>query len=220
MPMKETAPSSGLARRATTTVRGAERYRALIEAAVQRIAEVGIEGFRVRDVADHVGVNIATLHHYFPTKENLLIAVVVELTGRLRGILSGTGQSRSSGKANARFRRHVDQIFAEIVREPQTFAVMIDLMVRANRDREISTVIAASQQPWRAFLIDLMASEVEAGRFAAANADRIADQFISLILGECLQLSIAGQLKPTPDRNGLRASRANLIDFLDRTFPA
>src|SRR5215831_18757965 len=54
----------------------AERRRALVAAAFQRIASEGFEGLRTRDVAADVGVNIATLHYYFPTKEALIRGVI------------------------------------------------------------------------------------------------------------------------------------------------
>src|SRR5919204_6244694 len=53
-----------------------DRRRALVAAAYARIASDGFEGLRTRDVAADVGVNIATLHYYFPTKEALIRAVI------------------------------------------------------------------------------------------------------------------------------------------------
>src|SRR6266480_4421461 len=45
------------------------REQALVQAAFNQIAERGFEGLRTREVAAGVGLNIATLHYYFPTKE-------------------------------------------------------------------------------------------------------------------------------------------------------
>src|SRR5436309_13427251 len=53
-----------------------DRRRALVAAAYQIIAESGFEGLRTRDVAARAGVNIATLHYYFATKEDLVRGVV------------------------------------------------------------------------------------------------------------------------------------------------
>ncbi|TMC63676.1 MAG: helix-turn-helix transcriptional regulator [Chloroflexota bacterium] len=49
-----------------------DREQALVEAAFNQIAERGFEGLRTREVAAGVGLNIATLHYYFPTKEALI----------------------------------------------------------------------------------------------------------------------------------------------------
>jgi AcrR family transcriptional regulator len=53
-------------------------------AAFSQIAEHGFEGLRTRDVAAEVGVNIATLHYYFPTKESLIRGVLEHAMGRRR----------------------------------------------------------------------------------------------------------------------------------------
>src|SRR5262245_39197735 len=62
---------------------GQSRRQSLILAAFHSIAEKGFEGLRVRDVAAQVGINPATLHHYFPTKEALILAVVEHATQQL-----------------------------------------------------------------------------------------------------------------------------------------
>ena len=49
-----------------------DRQQALVLAAFNQIAERGFEGLRTREVAAGVGLNIATLHYYFPTKEALI----------------------------------------------------------------------------------------------------------------------------------------------------
>src|SRR5690348_228687 len=61
-----------------------DRRQSLILAAYHAIAEKGFEGLRVRDVAAQVGINGATLHHYFATKEALIQAVMEYVLERLR----------------------------------------------------------------------------------------------------------------------------------------
>ena len=52
-----------------------ERRASLVRAAYDIIAAEGFERLRTRDVADRVGINVGTLHYYFPTKEALIEAV-------------------------------------------------------------------------------------------------------------------------------------------------
>src|SRR5258708_3120572 len=61
----------------------ADRRDSLVAAARGLIAERGFEGLRTREVARRVGLNHATLHHYFPTKEALIEAVVHDLVQQL-----------------------------------------------------------------------------------------------------------------------------------------
>src|SRR6266513_932786 len=58
------------------TTHGDERRRSLVLAAYDLIAEKGFEDLRTRGVAMRAGVNIATLHYYFASKEDLIDGVV------------------------------------------------------------------------------------------------------------------------------------------------
>lgn len=54
-----------------------DRRHAIAMAARDLIIEKGFEGLRTRDIADRVGINVATLHYHVPSKE-ALIALVAE----------------------------------------------------------------------------------------------------------------------------------------------
>src|SRR6266702_1849806 len=60
-----------------------DRRQALILVAYHSLAEKGFEGLRTREVAAQVGIHSATLHHYFPTKEALILEVVDYAVQRL-----------------------------------------------------------------------------------------------------------------------------------------
>lgn len=60
-------------------LRGHIRRQQIVEAAFAMIAEAGHERLRTRDVANRVGINPANLHHYFATKELLIVGVVAHL---------------------------------------------------------------------------------------------------------------------------------------------
>src|SRR5262245_22947736 len=71
----------------------ADRRRALVAAAYRRIASGGFEGLRTRDVAADVGVNVATLHYYFPTKEALIRGVIGQSVPRFQATMPGDGSA-------------------------------------------------------------------------------------------------------------------------------
>src|ERR1700755_2512940 len=60
--------SSTLPRRAPSD----DRRHEIAAAARALIVEKGFEGLRTRDIADRVGINIATLHYHVPSKEALI----------------------------------------------------------------------------------------------------------------------------------------------------
>jgi AcrR family transcriptional regulator len=49
-----------------------ERKRSIAAAARSLIVEKGFEGLRTREIADRVGINVATLHYHIPTKDALV----------------------------------------------------------------------------------------------------------------------------------------------------
>jgi AcrR family transcriptional regulator len=52
-----------------------EQSQKLLQAAYDRVAEVGVSGLRTRDIAERAGVNLATVHYCFESKEALLRAL-------------------------------------------------------------------------------------------------------------------------------------------------
>src|SRR5438132_13994661 len=77
-----------------------ERQEALVQAAYELLAERGFEGLRTRDIAAKVGVNIATLHYYYPTKEKLIRGVVGYAMGRFRTTLQPAGSPGEQVRAH------------------------------------------------------------------------------------------------------------------------
>ncbi|HEX5322471.1 MAG TPA: TetR/AcrR family transcriptional regulator, partial [Capsulimonadaceae bacterium] len=56
----------------------------LLEAAYELVAEVGVGGLRTRDIAERAGVNLATVHYCFESKEALLSALYEFIIARFR----------------------------------------------------------------------------------------------------------------------------------------
>jgi AcrR family transcriptional regulator len=122
----------------------------LVLAAYRRIAEAGFEGLRTRDVAGEVGVNIATLHYYFPTKEALIRGVVGHAMGRFRTIL--TPGTRPGELLAAQF-RGVRRLAKH---EPELFVVMGELALRSGRDPAIAAIFKETIQAWHEILATLV----------------------------------------------------------------
>jgi AcrR family transcriptional regulator len=61
-----------------TAVDGSTRER-ILTSAMSLMSERGVEGTSMRELATAVGLNVASLYHYFPSKKDLLDAVIGEL---------------------------------------------------------------------------------------------------------------------------------------------
>jgi TetR/AcrR family transcriptional regulator, cholesterol catabolism regulator len=71
------------------------RRHQILDAAVRLFYEVGFEGASLRDLSARVGINKATIYHYFESKEEILLDIVREVGQEL---LDGVRQaSRRTG---------------------------------------------------------------------------------------------------------------------------
>jgi AcrR family transcriptional regulator len=133
------------------------RRDALVQAAYEEIAENGFEGLRTREVAGAVGVNVATLHYYFPSKEDLIKAVVGHAMSRFQSTLA------AEGTAIERLRRHFSGLRRLAREEPELFATMAELMLRASRDGALASIIDKTTGFWHRTLEGLLRAAREDG---------------------------------------------------------
>ncbi len=95
------------------------RKRQILDAAVHLFFEAGYEGASLRDLANRVGINKATIYHYFETKEEILFHIVTEEGQRLlegvREVVQRGGRPLEVLEAMVRFQigymeDHVEQV--------------------------------------------------------------------------------------------------------------
>jgi AcrR family transcriptional regulator len=152
--------------------------RELILAAYNRIATDGFEGLRTRDVAADAGVNIGTLHYYFPSKEKLIQAVVRYTNSRFAGTLSGTGT------AAERLLRHLEGIRHLLLTDEQLWSTSSEVAIRAGRDPVIGEVVQNGQRHWFGYVSELVARGVaERALTPDLQPDRVASVLISAMRG-------------------------------------
>ncbi len=134
-----------------------KRRQELVRAAFQLIAKNGFEGLRTRDVADLVGVNIATLHYYFPTKESLIRGVLDQAMIRFRSTLTPHGSPADQ------LRNHLRAVRKLLIEEPDLKAVMAELALRSARDRSIAAIMAEMYDSWHRAMRGLLRRAVKEG---------------------------------------------------------
>lgn len=134
-----------------------DRRQALVQAAFEQIADRGFEGLRTREVASRVGVNIATLHYYFPTKEALIRGVVELAMGRFQATLTPDGSSAD------RLRNHLDAVRRLLGEDPRLGAVMAELALRAPRDPVIAGIMAGTNEAWHRMVRAMLRHAVRDG---------------------------------------------------------
>lgn len=140
---------------------GEDRRHALVEAAFRQIAERGFEGLRTREVAAAAGVNIATLHYYFPTKEALIRGVVAHAMGRFRSTLA------PHGSPDDQLVNHLKSVRALMRKEPEVGTVMGELSLRSARDASLARILRETNDAWHQTLRSLLRRAVSSGNLSA-----------------------------------------------------
>jgi AcrR family transcriptional regulator len=138
-----------------------KRRQELVLAAYREIAEHGFEGLRTREVAAEVGVNIATLHYYFPTKEALIQAVLDHAMGRFRTTLA------PHGSPSDQLRNYLRAVRKLLLDEPELGAVMAELALRSVRDRSTGRIMNAMYDTWHVTVRGLLRRAVKEGNLKA-----------------------------------------------------
>jgi len=172
-----------------------ERQEALLQAAYDLLAERGFEGLRTRDVAAKVGVNVATLHYYFPTKEKLIRGVVGYAMERFRSTL------KPAGSPGEQLREHFAGLRRLARQEPELFAVMGELALRGRRDRAIATIVRETDTVWQTTLAALLRRAAREGAIKpAADPADLAGLIVSTLKGTFLLPPDARQPKDVDRR--------------------
>jgi len=134
-----------------------KRREELVRAAFNQIAERGFEGLRTREVAAEVGVNIATLHYYFPTKEYLIRGVLERAMGLFRSTLTPHGSPADQ------LRNHLRAVRSLLINEPELASVMGELALRSARDKSIASIMTEMYDVWHATMRGLLRRAAKAG---------------------------------------------------------
>jgi AcrR family transcriptional regulator len=169
-----------------------QRRQELIQAAFNQIAEHGFEGLRTRDVASEVGVNIATLHYYFPTKEALIGGVLDHAMERFRSTLA------PHGSPSDQLRNHLRAVRKLMTDEPELADVMGELALRSTRDKSIAAMLDKMIDYWQTTIRGLLRRAVRDG---GAPRDLDSDAVAALIIATLTAMTLP-HLR-TKNRSGL-----------------
>lgn len=175
-----TEPEIIAVRRESTGDRRAE----IARAARELIVEKGVEGLRTRDIAERVGINVATLHYHVPSKEALIELVADSLHQQFRQ------QSIDRPRAHLSAEERMDLEFVDFreiaLEKPETMLVFSELMERARRDDRIAAAILPMKRKWRQMLIDMLTEGVRDGAYRPdMDADACATILMSSMIGFC-----------------------------------
>jgi AcrR family transcriptional regulator len=158
-----------------------DRRQELVGAAYRQIARRGFEGLRTREVAAAAGVNVATLHYYFPTKEALIGDVLKHAMQRFRSTMP------AGGSPTDQLRNHFAGIRRLVQEEPELFAVMGELALRSARDPAIRELYQQTTDIWQATVRGLLVKAARDGLLIGSrNPDAQASLVVSALTGAAM----------------------------------
>jgi AcrR family transcriptional regulator len=130
------------------------RLAAIAAAARALIAERGFEGLRTRDIAERVGINVATLHYHVPTKEALIEIVAQSMRDDF--IAQSRARPRQGLTPLEELKLEIAD-YRETARDrPELIVVFAELVERARRDPKVDAAIRPVQAHWRQQIVDIL----------------------------------------------------------------
>ena len=154
--------------------------------ALPLIAEGGFEGLRTRNVAARAGVNIATLHYYFPSKEDLIRSVVEYLLQQFMTAYL-PGSSFEMKTPLEQLRGELAELEYLMQEKPSMFIVLDELVLRSLHNPAIREMIKWLNEGWHTYLEHVIRNGIEQGQFRVdLDPGNAATWLILLIKGTTL----------------------------------
>ena len=184
----------------------------VLAAAMDMIAELGLEKLTMAALGRAVGMSSGHLVYYFRTKDELLLRTLEWSEGRL-GVERGRLLGRT-GTVRERIDAYVDLYVPDGHRDPH-WILWLEVWNRSrNADDDARCRQAAIEGVWHRDLVALIAEGVSKGEFRPVDPDRCATRLRALLDGFSLQVAV-----------GLRGwDRARVLghvrEFLDESLRA
>jgi AcrR family transcriptional regulator len=171
-----------------TASRRVDRRQSLMKATFDLIATEGFEGLRTRAVADRAGVNIATLHYYYPTKEALIGAFAQYLGEIFINTHAPAVPSTGRGGLDRLRQEFADSAFY-LSEHQDLMTVMGELGLRAQRDPVVKQNLEIMLYYWRRNLAETVNEGLKDGSF---RPDLDPDQTTAALIALFSGLSVVG----------------------------
>jgi AcrR family transcriptional regulator len=158
-----------------------ERLEQILEAACRAILDRGFPATRIADIAAAARVSTGTVHYYFATKDEVLVAALKWASGRLFARIEQPERDERAGERLAR-------LLAVSVPYPgparDEYVLWIELWLRVLHQPDLLPQCEAFSVQWRGYFHDVVRRGVEAGEFAPAAApDEVAERLVAFVDG-------------------------------------
>jgi AcrR family transcriptional regulator len=174
----------------------AERREALVRAAIDVIAEKGLGGTRVADIAERAGISPGHVLYYFDGKADIFARALRTIEDDLRREAHAAFAERPS--AAERWDWLVRQAAPTGAGDPRVL-LWIQAWERAPRDPDVAELVVELDRRWIGLLSEVLEYGVSTGEFAVADVRDYAIRFSALMDGLMLQV-VAGSMAMDRER--------------------
>ena len=181
-----------------------ERLEQILEAACRAILDRGFPATRIADIAQAAHVSTGTVHYYFATKDEVLIAALKWASARLFARIEHPGDD-SAAKRLAR-------LLAVSVPYPgparDEYVLWIELWLRVLHQPDLLAQCEEFSEQWRGYFHDVVRAGTRGGEFAPAAApEEVAERLVAFVDGVGFETAL-GYRWTSPER-----MHARLIEF-------
>jgi AcrR family transcriptional regulator len=200
MPTKTTLPAARARRRPGRPpgpdARRPERLEQILDAACRAILDRGFPATRIADIAAAARVSTGTVHYYFATKDEVLVAALKWASTRL---FARVEQPRDEPAA-----ARLGRLLAVAVPYPgparDEYVLWIELWLRVLHQPELLPQCEAISEQWHGYFHDIVRRGAETGEFTpAADPDAVAERLVAFVDGVGFETAL-GYRWTSPER--------------------
>jgi AcrR family transcriptional regulator len=179
-----------------------QRRADLAAAAIRVIADVGLEGTKLRDVASEAGWTTGALTHYFADKRELLKLAMQSSLEHLHSRHLADIAARGDALTVV-----LEQALPLDEDRLRHWKVTLALTTQSWTDTELARIKRRAYRRWRRSIAAALADGIKAGEYVAGlDPETTADELIALVDGVALQALFDPERWPTSKQ----------LDFLNR----
>ena len=169
----------------------------ILQAACALIAERGIGGARIAQIANAAGVSTALVHYHFRTREVLLsdtLDYAFDVAAAVR--LRPAGDNDGGGSAAHRLADVIEQSLPTTDPGRREWQLWAELWLGAARDPSLRPIAAQMYARYRTWIAAAIAEGIAAGQFAPVDPGDTADVAMALIDGLGLRVLLGDPSMP------------------------
>jgi AcrR family transcriptional regulator len=171
---------------------------AILEAARRAIVRRGVEATRIADIAREAGTSTGTVHYYFETKDDVLLAALESANdqpyARMDELLGREADDLS------RLAKLLELSIPYPGPQREEWVFFLELWGRILHRPELLAAAESTDSRWRSYFFDIVRSGAENGTFRpVAPPDEVADRLVALVDGLALKAVLGGSWM-TPER--------------------